>query len=133
MISLKQNADTFGAFASTLCLIHCIATPFIFIVHACSLTCCETSPLWWKSIDYIFLAISFFAIKQTVKNTTSSWIKPALWIAWSVMLIVIVNEYLGYLPLHDNFIYFPSLTLVALHLYNLKYCQCSKTKCCSNT
>ena len=131
MISVKQNADTFGAFASTLCLIHCIATPFIFIVHSCALTCCEATPLWWKSIDYLFLVISFIAIKKSVKETTSSWMKPALWFSWSLLVMVVVNESLTWFPISDKAIYFPAIALVVLHLYNRKYCKCS-SKCCSN-
>ena len=51
--------DSVGIIASTLCMIHCIGTPFIFIAKACSATCCSEAPLWWVIIDYIFLFISF--------------------------------------------------------------------------
>ena len=37
-----------------LCLVHCIATPFIFITQACTASCCAESPIWWQSIDYVF-------------------------------------------------------------------------------
>ena len=46
-----KNSDTFGALASTLCLIHCILTPLLYVL-----------PLWWKGLNLVFLLISFFAV-----------------------------------------------------------------------
>jgi len=132
MIYIKRKSDILGAIASTLCLIHCIATPFLFIVQACSATCCNASPVWWQFIDYLFLVISFFAIYQSTQTTTNKWIKPALWLNWFLLFMIIVNEKIGWLLLNDNLIYIPALTLVALHLYNLKYCKCNTNTCCTN-
>jgi len=126
---LKTKSDTLGAISSTLCLLHCIATPFIFIVQSCSVTCCNDTPTWWRFIDYFFLVISFFAIYNATKTTTNNWIKPSLWGSWFLLFLVIVNEKLNWIPLHQNFIYFPALTLISLHTYNLKYCQCNTYKC----
>ena len=106
MISVKQNADTFGAFASTLCLIHCVATPFVFIAQSCTKTCCSATPVWWQSVDYLFLGISFLAIKKSTKETSSNWMKPALWLSWGLLLLIILNESTAWMPLHDNAIYF---------------------------
>ena len=76
MIITKQKPDILGALASSLCLIHCIATPFIFIAQSSVAICChEETPFWWKSIDYVFLVISFFAIFWSVKTTTNDFIK----------------------------------------------------------
>ena len=132
MILTNQKPDNLGALASGLCLIHCIATPFVFIVQSCSLTCCEKAPSWWSSIDYLFVIISFFAIYRSTKTTTRYWIKPALWFTWTLLLFVILNEKYAWLNLHENAIYFPALLLIGLHLFNRKYCQCDTTKCCSN-
>ena len=46
--------DNVGIIASTLCMIHCIGTPFIFIAKACSATCCSEAPLWWIMITIYF-------------------------------------------------------------------------------
>ncbi len=129
MILIKQKPDTFGAFASLLCLIHCIATPFLFIAQTCSATCCHDAPLWWQFIDYLFLIISFFAIYQTTKKTSSSWIKPALWLSWFVLLIIILNEKLEWMSLNYWLVYIPAFALIVLHLYNRKYCQCDTDDC----
>jgi len=113
------NSDTTGILASGLCMIHCLATPFIFFVKTCSVTCCSDAPVWWKWIDWFFLIVSLCVIFQITKQKGRTWIKYAMWITWVSLLIVIVNEQIGLFFLFDNAIFFPGLALVALHLYNL--------------
>ena len=132
MILIKQKPDSIGALASTLCLIHCIATPFIFIIQSSSINCCSEVPTWWGSIDYLFLIISFFAINRSVQITSKNWIKPLLWISWFLLFIIIVNEKMALFHLDEKLIYFPAIALISLHLYNKKYCQCNQGKCCTN-
>lgn len=132
MIITNQKSDNIGAIASALCLIHCIATPLLFIVQSCSLTCCSTSPVWWSSIDYFFLIISFFSVYSSTQNTSKNWIKPTLWISFSCLLTVIINEKFSLFYINDNFLYIPAISLITLHLYNRKYCKCDSNKCCSN-
>ena len=116
--------DTLGAFSSGLCLIHCLATPFLFIAHTCSVTCCEAAPIWWKWIDYFFLIISFFAVYRSTQTTSKSSIKPALWISWILLLIAIVNEGFHFFHFPESIKYIAGFSLIGFHLYNLKYCQC---------
>ena len=54
-----KKPDTLGALASSLCIVHCLATPMIFIAHSCAIGGCEAAPSWWKNLDYLFLTISF--------------------------------------------------------------------------
>ncbi|QDO94895.1 MerC domain-containing protein [Formosa sediminum] len=132
MIILKQKPDELGALVSTLCLIHCVATPFIFIVQSCAITACNETPIWWGVIDYFFLIISFFAIYRSAQTTTSTWIKPAFWCSWCVLFFVIINEKTTWFLIPENTIYIPALALIGLHLYNRKYCQCNTDKCCTH-
>ena len=132
MILVKEKPDSIGALASILCLIHCVATPFIFIAQSCSVTCCSDVPSWWGFIDYIFIVISFFAVYRTTKTTSINWVKPWFWLSFLMLLLVIANERLGWFYLSEYFIYVPALALIALHLYNKKHCQCNKDKCCTN-
>ena len=132
MILIKQKTDIIGAIASTLCLTHCIATPFIFIAQSSAMVCCESAPVWWSGIDYFFLVISFFAVYRSTQTTSSYWIKPFLWLSWSLLFIIIMNEKTAWFSLSEQAIYFPALALIALHLYNKKYCQCNNNKCCTN-
>ena len=118
---LKLNSDTIGALASGLCMAHCIATPFFFIASACSSSCCDNSPIWWQWLDYFFLFISFFAINQSTKSRNNEWIKFGLFLS-------ILNVKFGWIYLAENVKYIPAFMLVALHMYNMKFCQCKD--CC---
>ncbi|WP_405604942.1 MerC domain-containing protein [Polaribacter sp. Asnod1-A03] len=132
MIFTEQKSDSIGAISSILCLIHCVSTPFIFLAQSSLLNCCNEVPSWWKLIDYFFLVISFIAIFRSTKTTSKSWIKPALWVSWGVLFVVIINEKIELLSLSENIIYIPAFSLIGLHLYNRKYCQCNTDKCCTH-
>ncbi|MCT4630966.1 MerC domain-containing protein [Winogradskyella sp.] len=130
---LKQtHSDAIGAFASGLCLIHCIATPFLFIAQTCSATCCDTAPIWWSMIDYLFIGISFFAVYWSAKNSSKKWINYTLWLSWLTLCLVILNEKLELITLPESSIYLPAIALVIMHLYNRKHCKCKNDKCCAS-
>lgn len=122
----RKNTDLLGAMASGLCLIHCIATPLLFIAQTCSATCCEASPIWWQWIDYLFLVISFVAVYRSNQTTSKAWVGKALWFSWSLLAFLILNEKMGWIPLPEFAIYLPALSLISLHLYNQKYCKCDE-------
>ncbi|MEM1321416.1 MAG: MerC domain-containing protein [Bacteroidota bacterium] len=129
--ALNSNSDMFGAFASGLCLIHCLATPFLFVVQACSTSCCAAGPTWWSMIDYLFLGVSILAIYYSAKSTSLDWMPMALYASWVLLAILVFNESLQLLPLNHALIYLPALSLVGLHLYNRRYCQCEADRCCT--
>jgi len=132
MFLIKQKSDILGTFASSLCLLHCIATPFLFIAKAGSVSCCDITLTWWKFIDYFFLVISFLAIFWSTTTTNIGWIKPSLWLSWFILLIVVLNEKFEFFPLAEIAIYIPAFALIILHLYNKKHCNCSADKCFIN-
>ena len=73
------NADYTGAFASALCAVHCMATPFLFVAQTCSVSgCCETSPAWWSGIDYAFVGITLVAVIIAARKSGYLWMKAAL-------------------------------------------------------
>ncbi|AZJ33072.1 MerC mercury resistance protein [Tenacibaculum mesophilum] len=130
---LKQKSDTLGALSSGLCLVHCLFTPFLFVIQSHAACCShEAVPFWWKSIDVLFLVISFFAIQKSVQTTSKKWMQYALWITFLILFIIILNEYTQAMKLPEKSIYVPSLGLVFLHIYNRKYCQCANNTCCAN-
>ena len=126
---LNLKSDTIGAFASGLWMMHCIATPFFFIVSACSSSCCAETPLWWRWLDYAFLIISFFAIVQTNKSSNNHWMKISLWISWAALFFLITNLKFGWIHLEENLKFIPAFALVFFHVYNMRYAQCEK-ECC---
>ena len=123
-----NKPDRLGACASALCMLHCIATPFLFIAQTASLE----APVWWRYLDYLFLIISFFAVYRSTLNTTSNFIKPALWISWIMLSFMIINEKFEWYEFPETLTYISALALIMLHIYNLKYCQCKTGNCCTN-
>lgn len=127
--NFSSKSDRIGALASMLCIIHCIATPFIFVIQPMS-SQIESIPIWWKGMDFIFLMISFFAVYWTSKTTTKEDIKNLLWLSWVWLTVAIVNEKLVVLKLPEIMVYIPAIVLIILHIYNLKYCKCDDDGCC---
>jgi hypothetical protein len=126
--SSNNKSDLFGALASSLCMVHCLITPLIFVVQVCTASCC--APWWWRLIDYIFLVISIATIYYTAKRTSLQWMPKALYISWGVLAFLIFNEGLNWLTIPHVFVYLPAFSLVFLHLYNRKYCRCETKECC---
>ena len=131
-LRLKMSSDLIGATASTLCTIHCMASPFIFFASTCTKSCCDSAPLWWMWIDYAFLFISLFAVYKSTKNSSKFWIKVILWSSWMALSFFIFMEQNTQLNLSDYYKYSSALSLAFFHVYNLKYCQCESENCLAN-
>lgn len=125
----ESNSDSFGSIASGLCLAHCIATPLLFAIQPLSIH--AETPVWWSSIDIIFLVISFFAVYASGKNTSKKWVAYALWTSFIILTAAILNEKLELFHLGELVVYIPAIALVGLHLYNRKYCKCEDDTCCA--
>ena len=128
----NNKSDLFGVLASSLCMVHCLATPLIFVVQASTVACSEVGPLWWRMMDYLFLVVSIIAIYQSARTTASKWMPKAMYVSWGILAFLILNESLHLLPIPHILMYLPAFCLVFLHLYNRKYCQC-EAKCCEGT
>ena len=128
-LRLKMSSDLIGATASTLCTIHCMATPFLFFASTCTKSCCVSAPLWWIWIDYAFLFISLFAVYKSTKSTSKFWIKLVLWGSWIALSFFIFMEQNTQLNSSDYYKYSAALSLAFFHVYNLKYCQCESDNC----
>lgn len=128
-----SKSDFIGAAASGLCLVHCIATPFLFIAQSCSATaCCASGPAWWSAIDYLFIFITFFAIRQSIRKTTKPRLKYTFYTLWVLLTLFILDEKFGLVGFSHLFKYIAAFGLIGLHLYNLKYCTCEEEACLSN-
>jgi hypothetical protein len=124
------QSDMIGALASGLCVVHCVATPFLFVAHTCAVTgCCTTSPGWWSAMDYFFIGITFLAVFFSAKNSSKAWIPPALYGSWLVLTLLVINEKTAFVPLAELWKYGAAFVLVGLHLYNRRYCQCGEEGC----
>lgn len=124
------KSDIYGLFASSLCMVHCMATPLIFVVQASTTRCSEVGPWWWRTLDYLFLVISIISIHHSAKMTSLQWMPKAMYFAWGVLAFLIINESFHALPIPHILVYLPAFGLVFLHLYNRKYCRCETEQCC---
>ncbi|MEW7278019.1 MerC domain-containing protein [Aquimarina sp. 2201CG1-2-11] len=130
--SITRKSDTLGIIASSLCFLHCLATPILFLTPTGTGILSSEHPVWWGLLDMVFLVLSFMAVRWSVKTTSKTHIKYALWISWFLLLLIIINEKLHIIFLPEKIIYGVTLFLVVLHFYNQKYCRCQNQKCCSN-
>ena len=116
---ITYKEDLIGASASFLCLIHCLATPFVFLVKSSAAVCCSETPTWWQSIDYIFLVVAFFAVVHVTNNHRSKeWMKFSLVVSWLGLLLVTLNSTYFLFHITNEMAYIPAISLVCLHLYN---------------
>ena len=126
--TFNTRSNLFGALASGLCLVHCLATPLLFITQANMAHHDDHhhghGASWWGGLDFIFLIVAIFAVYYSAKNSSLKWMPLALYISWGVLAFIIVNEKLHLLHLPHEIIYLPALALIGLHLYNKKYCNC---------
>ena len=130
-ISLRKP-DTIGAIVSTLCVVHCLLTPLLFVAQSYTATHSHEAPFWWKNLDYLFILISIIAVYESTKKSTNKLIKAGLWMIWIMLFLLILNEKLVWIELDEIITYCVALTLSMLHIYNLNYCQCETENCCNN-
>ena len=125
--TLSVYPDNFGATFSLLCVIHCFATPLLFITQSHLIIV----PLWWQGLNYLFLALSLVAISYSAQNSSSQLIKVLLFVSWSFLAFLLISEEFELLHLPEPITYFTGFTLAFLHMYNKKYCKCDGQECCN--
>ena len=126
---LNKKSDEVGMLSSTLCIIHCLATPFLFMAVPASSAHHHGSPEWWGLIDILFLGISFIAVYMSVKQSTVRWMKISLIACWLLLSCFIFNERLEGIEFPFDMVYFPAFGLVVLHLVNRRQCRCHTESC----
>ncbi|MCA4900050.1 MAG: MerC domain-containing protein [Bacteroidota bacterium] len=119
MISASKinKADLIGILSSSLCLVHCIAMPFLIAFGAGFIT----NPIF----KYLFLIISFLSIFKATENINNTKISLLLLVSfWGFLFSNLFEEDFRWLEYTGYF--FGILTIIG-HLLNMKYC-----KHCSN-
>jgi len=112
-----NKADLIGILSSSICLVHCLATPLLIAFGAGFIT----NPFF----KYLFLIISFVSIFKATENITSKKISLLLWISfWGFLFSTLFQE--EYEWLHYTGYLFALLIIIG-HVLNIRYC-----KHCSN-
>jgi hypothetical protein len=112
-----NKADLIGILSSSICLVHCVATPLLIAFGAGFIT----NPFF----KYLFLIISFVSIFKATENITSTNISLLLWISfWGFLFSTLFQE--EYEWLHYSGYLFAILIIIG-HILNIKHCrECSK-------
>ena len=127
-----RNSDRIGVVSSGLCMLHCFATPFLFLSQSSLIFISVDFTLTWFILNYFFLFISFIAIYHSVKNSTNRFIRIFLYLFWLVLSGLIINESLEIFSIPEAATYFSASSLICLHIYNLRYCRCDDEDCCAS-
>ena len=125
-----KHSDYVGASASGLCLIHCIATPILFLSQASLISISNEMLFLWQSLNFLFLAISFIAIYYSVQNSSNLYVKILFFLNWLILSTLILIELFEILSIAEFYTYIAAISLSILHLYNLNYCRCEDDSCC---
>ena len=128
---LNKKSDELGMLSSALCMLHCIATPFLLVALPGSSVSHHQSHEWWSWLDILFLGISLIAVFKTVQRSTQRWLQTSLIVSWLMLSFFILNERLEGIEFPLDMVYFPAFALVVLHLVNRRQCGC-ETGCCKN-
>ncbi len=127
-----RNSDRIGVVSSGLCMLHCFATPFLFLSQSSLIFISVDFTLTWFILNYVFLFISFIAIYHSVKNSTNRFIRIFLYLFWVVLSGLIINESSEIFSIPEAATYFSASSLICLHIYNLRYCRCDDEDCCAS-
>ena len=129
---IVRNSDRIGAISSGLCMLHCFATPFLFLSQSSLIFISVDFTLTWFILNYFFLFISFIAIYHSVKNSTNRFIRISLYLFWLVLSGLIINESLEIFSIPEAATSVSASSLICLHIDNLRYCRCDDEDCCAS-
>lgn len=108
-----NRADLTGILSSSLCLIHCIATPLLITLGVGIFT----HPL----VKYLFLIIAFISIIKATQHTTDKRISYLLWFSFTGFFTSNIlhhqSEWFHYAE------YLFALMIITGHILNIKNCK----------
>jgi hypothetical protein len=113
-----KNADLIGLTSSFLCIVHCLVFPVLIALSYFSVSMEVFEH--WHALDYIFILLSFFAVRYAVSRTAKSAMKMAFWITFLVFsAALLAHEALPWMLLVSLS---ASLVLMVLHVINYRSC-----------
>ncbi len=109
-------ANLIGIVSSSICLVHCVATPLLIAFGA--------EYIINPSFKYLFLILSFASIFKATENVTNTKNAILLWVSfWGFLFSTLFQE--EYEWLHYSGYFFTILIIVG-HIINIKHCkQCA--------
>lgn len=108
-------SDIVGIITSSICIVHCILTPFIVVLFPYIIK--EN----YEALNYFFLVIGFISMFLSVKSTKFNLVKYLLIYFWIQLCLSILLEEKSIV--FSFLMYFSSFGLIISHVINLKYCK----------
>ena len=124
MKNLSYTNDIAGSAVGAICVLHCALTPLLFLSpNFIELSNDSSALFWWKNADFLFLTLAFIAVFRSSSTTSIKALKFIFWVSWLFLSVAILNERMAFFETTEIYIYLSSTLLIAIHLYNLKFCQ----------
>jgi hypothetical protein len=114
----RSFSDFVGIFSSSVCIVHCVATPLLITIGANFLT--------YSWLKYVFIIIAFLAIYKATIESSFFKITLLLWASFWVLLFSLFFEKVYPVFKYSGSI--SSLVIIAGHVLNIRYCK----KCSEN-
>jgi hypothetical protein len=112
----KNLYDYTGIVSSALCIIHCLASPLVLLWLGG-----QSENPWMKVLEFLFLALSLFAVSHAVAHTKLRTVRLLLPVFFAVLAVSVMGEEMW---TNARFLsYGASAGLIGLHLVNLRYCK----------
>lgn len=109
--------DVVGILSSSLCIVHCMAMPFLIATGVSIL-----SNEW---LTYLFIIISFFSIYKATKNCVNLKVGALLWVSFFGFLLTTFFHEQSHVIHLLNYVF--AFAIVVGHVLNIKYCkQCKR-------
>lgn len=108
-----NNADIIGILSSSICLIHCLATPLLIAFGVGFI-----NNLGFK---YLFLIISFLSVYKATEKINNTKIALLLYISfWGFLLSSLFEEDYDFLHYAE---YIFAILIIIGHFINIKHCK----------
>ena len=126
---LYKKTNELGIFSSILCMIHCMATPFLLVAIPSSSIIYQRGQLWWSWLDVLFLIISLIAVFVAVQQSKQKWVQISMIVSWFLLSFFVINERLEGIEFSFDMVYFPAFALTVFHVINIRHCRCEEGCC----
>ncbi len=124
-VLLKKYADHVGIAASGLCLVHCLAMPFVTAFWlqndhcAAGNDCCDHATGF--NYDYLFVVFSALAVWLASSHCSRLWLKAMMWACFTVLAAGLLLEHR--IEGAHTATLFAAVGLAAAHFLNWRYCR----------
>lgn len=113
--SFSNKADVVGIVASSVCIIHCLLTPFVAVLFSGILK--EK----YELLNFVFLLVSLISVVLSVRSSKHNLFKGLFIYFWVQLSVALVFEDVNII--FTLMMYFAAIGLIVTHVLNIKHCK----------